>query len=332
MLEHGGNLRHAAQQYGIPLKSWLDLSTGINPNHYPILDIPSRVWQRLPEDNDGLIEAACAYYDCQSLLPTSGSQAAIQVLPRLRPACHILMPRQMYQEHAHAWQSHGHTLTLFDETPNAEILAKVDVMLICNPNNPTGKRFSKKQLLTWHKLLASHHGWLIVDEAFMDTTPNDSIAHHTDLAGLLVLRSLGKFFGLAGTRVGFLLAQQQILTKAQEALGPWSLTGPSRLIATQALNDHTWQVNARKTLSANSLKLKKLLRQYGLSPCGGTHLFQFVLSEQASTIHQSLAKQGIWVRLFKETAALRFGLPFNNDWDKLEQALKKLVNDSQSLL
>lgn len=324
MLEHGGNLRQAAQQYGIPLASWVDLSTGINPNHYPIPDTPSKAWHSLPEDNDGLNEAACAYYGCQSSLPTAGSQAAIQVLPTLRPACHIAMPSQMYQEHAHAWRSHGHTITFFDETPDATILHKADVVLVCNPNNPTGKRFSKDQLLSWHQMLSSRHGWLIVDEAFMDTTPDDSIAAQTHLEGLFVLRSLGKFFGLAGVRVGFLLAQKRMLTLAQEALGPWTLTGPSRFVAVHALNNHTWQSDTLKMLSTSSLRLKHLLMQYDLAPDGGTDLFQLVVTEQANTIHQALAKQGVWVRLFKEMSALRFGLPTNHDWHKLERALKRI--------
>lgn len=324
MLEHGGNLREAVKQYGIQLESWLDLSTGINPNHYPIPDIPSKAWQTLPEDNDGLIETACAYYGCQFLLPTAGSQAAIQILPTLRPACQIAMPSQMYQEHAQAWRHHGHTVTLFDETPDSAILEKSDVVLLCNPNNPTGKRFSKDQLLAWHQTLSTRGGWLIVDEAFMDTTPDNSIAAYTHLAGLFVLRSLGKFFGLAGARVGFVLAQKDSLALVQEALGPWTLAGASRFIAMSALNNHTWQSDTRKTLAANSHQLKQLLLQYGLAPHGGTDLFQFVMTSQASTVHQVLAKQGVWVRLFKGTAALRFGLPTNNDWHKLEQALKRI--------
>ena len=324
MLEHGGNLSAAAQQYGIPLASWLDLSTGINPNHYPLPNIPIEAWQRLPEDNDGLMKAACAYYDCQSLLPTAGSQAAIQVLPTLRPTCHIAMPKQMYQEHAHAWKSRGHHVTLFETTPDAGLLEKVDVVLVCNPNNPTGKRFNKAQLLTWHQTLSTRGGWLIVDEAFMDTTPEDSIAAHTHLPNLLVLRSLGKFFGLAGARVGFLLAEINVLKKAQEALGPWAVNGASRFIAIHALNNLTWQADTRTTLSADSLRLKQLLTQYGLMPNGGTDLFQFVMTAQSSAIHQALAKQGVWVRLFE--SALRFGLPEKSDWNKLEQALQNTNN------
>lgn len=326
MLEHGGNLRHAAKQYDIPLDAWLDLSTGINPNQYPIPTIPNSAWQWLPENNDELIEAACEYYGCQSLLPTAGTQAAIQVLPQLRPPCHIAMPKNMYQEHAHAWQRNGHQVTRL-ETLQMNLPQTIDVLLLCNPNNPTGARYSKEQLLTWHQQLASRSGWLIADEAFIDATPEESLSSQTHLSGLIVLRSLGKFFALAGARVGFLLGEKSILTRAEELLGPWPISGASRYIAKHALQNHAWQKATRKTLRDNSQQLKNLLHQYGLSPCGGTDLFQYVSHSNAHAIHDALAKRGVWVRLFKDNPALRFGLPVNNQWNKLEKALKAITID-----
>ncbi len=325
MLNHGGNLREAAQTYGIPLAQWLDLSTGINPQPYPAPSITSTDWQRLPEDNDGLNETACAYYDCQALLPTAGSQAALQILPTLRDSCHVVMPRNMYQEHAHAWQQHGHQVTLLADMPSDADLRKIDVLLLCNPNNPTGQCYASSQLLHWHKILSAHGGWLIVDEAFMDTTPENSIAKHSHLTGLIVLRSLGKFFGLAGARVGFLLAEQALLKQSQTLLGPWSLTGPSRKIAKVALQDATWHQNMRLTLTSQSQRLQQLLSVHGLTPNHGTALFQYVLHPQASTLHHQLAKQGIWVRLFEVPQALRFGLPTEHGWQALDKALAQCM-------
>lgn len=324
MLEHGGNLAQAAQQYGIAIEDWLDLSTGINPNHYPIAHIPTSAWQRLPEENDGLIEAACQYYGCEALLPTSGSQAALQVLPKLRPPSLVAMPRTMYQEHAKAWQQHGHRIIFFDDAPDASLLNQVEVLLLCNPNNPTGLRFSKAQLLEWQQQLAQRGAWLIVDEAFMDTTPEHSIADHSYLQGLFVLRSLGKFFGLAGARIGFLLAAPHILKQAEETLGPWALAGPSRIIAKQALLDQAWQIEMRQKLILSAEKLTLTMTQSGLKPQGGTQLFQYVQTPSAAEIHHALAQQGIWVRLFKDRPALRFGLPPDDAWLKLASALKSL--------
>lgn len=321
MLEHGGNLAVAVKQYGIPIENWLDLSTGINPNNYPIAEIPASAWQKLPLDNDGLVEAACTYYGCQFALPTAGSQTAIQVLPQLRATSKVAMPTLMYQEHAKAWHRYGHEVIRFDAYPDEHIIKNVDVVLLCNPNNPTATQFSASELRNWHTQLAQRDGWLIVDEAFMDVTPQHSIAQHAHLEGLFVLRSLGKFFGLAGARVGFLLGAEQALVNAQEAIGPWSITGPSRLIAKQALIDKTWQEKMQLLLPDSSQRLAQLLTQYGLTPTAGTALFQFTPTLQASRWQQHFAKQGIWVRLFSEASALRFGLPPDDGWERLEVAL-----------
>jgi cobalamin biosynthetic protein CobC len=324
MLEHGGNLKQAAQQYNIPLTSWLDLSTGINPSHYPIPNIPVSAWQRLPEDHDGLIEAACQYYGCSAALPTAGSQAAIQLLPKLRATGRIAMPSTMYQEHAHAWKKHGHTVTFFENSPNIDDLNQADILLVCNPNNPTGERFTKSELLQWYQQLATRGAWLIVDEAFMDATPEDSIATYAHLEGLFVLRSLGKFFGLAGARVGFLLANQRYLTLAQKIIGPWSLTGASRYIAQQALLDVDWQKKTRQELISTSKKLHQLLTLNGLPPKGGTALFQYILSPHTLAIQHQLAQQGIWIRALNPSSAVRLGLPPEDCWGILELALKRL--------
>ncbi|MES2014177.1 MAG: threonine-phosphate decarboxylase CobD [Pseudomonadota bacterium] len=322
MLEHGGNLALATAQYGIPLENWLDLSTGINPDGYPIPIIPPSAWQRLPIENDGLIEAALAYYGCQHALATAGSQAALQVLPQLRAHSKIAMPQLMYQEHGKAWQRYGHEVIRFEAYPDTQLINSADVVLLCNPNNPTATLFSATELLSLHAQLASRGGWLIVDEAFMDVTPEHSIAQHAHLDGLFVLRSLGKFFGLAGARVGFLIGAEQALIKAQEAIGPWSITGPSRVVAKQALTDKAWQQHTRSQLPASSQKLANMLTQYGLAPTAGTALFQFVYTPQAEAWQQHFARQGILLRLFSECSALRFGLPTEDGWVRLGNALK----------
>lgn len=321
MLEHGGNLSLAAKQYGIPLENWLDLSTGINPDGYPVPNIPPAVWQRLPFDDDGLIEAAQAYYGCQSLLATAGSQAALQVLPKLRSPCKVAMLSPMYQEHAHAWQRYGHQVSTFSSLAD-DALNNADVVLLCHPNNPTAQLFSPVDLLNLHKKLVHRGGWLVVDEAFMDATPEHSIAQYANTEGLFVLRSIGKFFGLAGARVGFLLGCQTQLKMVQEELGPWTLTGASRLITKQALSDTSWQQNTRLQLIHKSQRLTALLNRYDLTPLAGTTLFQYVPTKQAIAWQKHLAIHSIWIRLFTEPSALRFGLPTENGWVRLENALK----------
>lgn len=325
MLEHGGALREACARYGIAYSDWLDLSTGINPRSYPVSGMPEMVWHRLPEDNDGLEQAAVSYYDSGQLLPVAGSQAAIQVLPRLRRPSRVGILAPSYGEHAHAWHRHGHDTVLLNIDSLAAAVEALDVMVVVNPNNPTGDRFSATTLLEWRARLASRDGWLVVDEAFMDATPGESIAAHAGLPGLIVLRSLGKFFGLAGARVGFVLADPGLRQLLQEHLGPWTVTGPGRWLATQALNDRNWQRQTRLALRDASARLAALLRGHGLIVTGGTALFQWLRHVDAEHVQNALAGRGIWVRRFADPASLRFGLPGNEeDWRRLDQALGEI--------
>jgi len=322
LLEHGGRLRRAAKAYNIPLENWLDLSTGINPNGRPVSQIPATLWQRLPETEDDLTQVACAYFQAHALLPVAGSQAALQTLPHLRAPCRVGIITPGYGEHAHAWERAGHQLLSLAAAEIETEIDSIDVVVLINPNNPTGTRFSRELLLHWHTQLADRGGWLIVDEAFMDATPEQSIAAQTHYPGLIVLRSLGKFFGLAGARVGFVCAQPELLAHLTDLLGPWTINGPARWIATDALRDHAWQEKTRQRLRSSERRLKKLLTQYGLPPSGGCGLFQWSITPGAARLHQQLARQGILTRLFSQPASLRFGLPGDEAaWRRLETAL-----------
>ena len=322
MLEHGGRLHAAARRYDIAIERWLDLSTGINPCGWPVPALPAAAWSRLPDDEDELNEAARSYYDARAVLPVAGSQAAIQSLPRLRAPCQVGVLHPGYAEHAHAWRRAGHTVAPATAGELDNAVSRSDVLVLIHPNNPTGARFSPEQLLDWHAQLAARGGWLVVDEAFMDATPERSLAPYCDRHGLIVLRSLGKFFGLAGARVGFVLAEPTWLEQLRAQLGPWTVATPSRWVAVQALRDRAWQETARQRLEADGERLAALLRRHRLAPAGGCALFQWVCTPRAIAIHAYLARRGILTRLFKEPPSLRFGLPgTESDWIRLEAAL-----------
>jgi cobalamin biosynthetic protein CobC len=322
MLEHGGRLLQAVQRYGLPRQSWLDLSTGINPIAWQGAPLPLASWNRLPEDEDGLLEAAESYYGAPKLLPISGSQAAIQTLPRLRGRSRVGVPVLGYNEHAHRWKQAGHEVVPVAIENFESAVDDLDVLVVCNPNNPTGERVVPAQLLEWHARLSAHGGWLVVDEAFGDSTPETSVGRFTDRDGLIVLRSLGKFFGLAGARVGFVLCTQPLLKVLADWLGPWAVSGPSRLVARAALSDKTWQDETRERLRQDSRRLAELLTRYRLPPAGGCELFQWARAARALEIHEALARQGILTRHFGAEPSLRFGLPATpQDWERIEAAL-----------
>ncbi|MBI3524991.1 MAG: threonine-phosphate decarboxylase [Betaproteobacteria bacterium] len=338
MLEHGGALNAAAARYGRPVAEWLDLSTGINPHGYPAPILDAECWRRLPQDDDGLEAAARIYYGCPQLLAVAGSQAALMALPGLFPPGRVLMLTPSYTEHAAAWQRAGHVLQLLDasDTNAANIQLETAAsgcgyVLLCHPNNPTGTRFPKARLLALAESLAQRGGVLVLDEAFIDCTPEDSLAAASDQPGLVVLRSLGKFFGLAGARVGFVLAATNVLTVLREALGPWPLSGPARAVACAALADFAWQTAMQLSLLEAGERLSALLREHGLGQPRGTPLFQWLPHAQAAAIHENLARQGILARLYNDPPSLpglpslRFGLPGDEPaWMRLAAALEQL--------
>lgn len=329
MLEHGGRLRAAARRYGVAEADWLDLSTGIAPYGWELPAIPASAWARLPERDDGLDQAAHRYYGCTSLLPVAGSQAAIQALPRLRGRSRVGVISPCYAEHAHAWRREGHVLEELDSERAERELERLDVLLVVNPNNPTGQRLSPDRLLRWREHLAERGGWLLVDEAFMDCTPEASLARHCPLPGLLVLRSFGKFFGLAGIRLGFVLAEAALLESLEELLGPWTISGPARVLARTLLEDDDGQARQRQALLRDGQRLEALLRDAGHTPSGGTALFQRLVRDDAQALHEFLAARGILARLFTSPLALRLGLPPDEaGWSRLQDALNLYSKDN----
>lgn len=330
-LIHGGRVHAAAMDYGIPVSQWLDLSTGINPTPWPVPPIPPSAWARLPEAEDGLAQAAQHYYGAAHALPVAGSQAAIQALPTLRDRpgrVGVLTPT--YAEHAHAWRRCGHQVVALAEQEIEPAVASLDVLVVVNPNNPSGRCFAPDLLMHWHRQLAARGGCLVVDEAYMDATPMASLAGVAHQVGLVVLRSLGKFFGLAGARVGFVLAEPILLGRLHRYLGPWAVAGPARVVALHALHDQIWQAAARVQLVQATQRLATLLSQHRLAASGGTALFQWVQTPRAAYLHQGLAQHAILTRRFDGPSSLRFGLPGNEaDWVRLETALGNLQIDAK---
>lgn len=316
MLEHGGRLGEAARRFGIPRGDWLELSTGIAPWPYPLPPVPAEVWQRLPEDDDGLEDTARDYYGAEHLLTLPGSQAAIQALPKLFPPGRVALPAPLYAEHPAAWLAAGHTPVAWDAPANYAV--------VCNPNNPTGQRYGRAELLD----RAARVQLLVIDEAFLDAMPGESLI---DCAAdnIVVLRSLGKFFGLAGARVGFAFSAPDLLARLQEALGPWAVSHPARWAARLALADRAWQAEQRTRLKAAAARLATLLHDSGLGEPTGCALFQYIVTPRAAAWHAALAQRGILARRFAAPDALpslRLGLPGSEDqWRRLADGLKEIA-------
>jgi cobalamin biosynthesis protein CobC len=322
---HGGDLAAATQRFGVSAEGWLDLSTGINPVAYPFQQPPPEVSARLPapDAEAALADVARAYYGTEAAVVIgAGSQAFIQTLPRLRPVGRVAVISPTYSEHARAWTAAGHDV--HQVRPGVD-LAGFDVVVVVNPNNPDGRQIEAETLIALADHLHAHGRWLVVDEAFADADPDHSVAAQAGRGGLIVLRSFGKFFGLAGVRLGFALCADDMAAELQRNLGPWPVSGPALHIGRQALGDRAWHAQTRRQRHADKQRLDKLLRDAGHKIIGGTALFRLVETDGPG-LHRHLAQHGIWTRAFDFSPhLLRLGLAGEETaWQRLTNALSAL--------
>ncbi len=328
-LPHGGDPTSVEDLFGSPPKGWLDLSTGINPEPYRVDGIEPEAFFRLPPKKslEALRLAAMKYYgapNLENVVAAPGTQALIQWLPRLRGISRVAVVGPTYGEHVRVWRQAGHKTTevaTFEQAPD-----DTDVLVVTNPNNPDGRKFDPGHLNVVCQRLASKGGWLVIDEAFADVAPELSLSAGCNTEGLVVLRSFGKFFGLAGLRLGFALSNPSMAARLIDTLGPWAVSGPTAAIGARALGDGPWIEKTRKKLALGMEQLQGLLYRKGLAVAGGTDLFALVQSDKAPALHSGLAEKGIWTRAFPDHPMwLRFGQPGTADeWERLSDALDAL--------
>lgn len=329
-IEHGGNLRRAERLFPAAPRPWIDLSTGINPHAYPVPPLPADAFSRLPEPEDltRLKRCAAKVYGASSadhLAAAAGTQILLPLLIEARfgtfspegKTAAILSPT--YAEHAQMARLAGFAVR---ETQEMADLFAADLAIVVNPNNPDGRLIGRDELLMLGRHLAGRGGLLVVDEAFVDVlAPGASVADSVH-DGLAVLRSFGKFYGLAGVRLGFAVASIPVAARLSARLGPWVIPGPTLAIGLAALADDAWQQDMRQRLGRDAADLDRLLSAAGLTVAGGTSLFRYLQHPEAQRLFRHLGEAGILVRRFAERPdTLRIGLPRPEQWKRLEEAL-----------
>lgn len=317
MRDHGGNIDGAKARFGGG--DWIDLSTGINRVPYPLPDVQPEDWTMLPTRTakQALLDVARkAYGTTAPLLAVAGAQAAIQMIPRLGPAGRARVLGPTYNEHAACLRAAGWTV---EEVTRLGQLAGADLAVVVNPNNPDGKSYPPADLLA----LRQQVGCLVVDESFADTQPELSLAAQAGQDGLLVLRSFGKFYGLAGVRLGFVLGAEAEIEKLDAMAGPWPVSGAALRIATHALSNVDWAKATTQRLRAEAGEADALARAAGWEPLGGTELFRLYDTPDAQAAQDKLARHCIWSRIFPYSNRwLRLGLPAGDEWVRLAKAME----------
>ncbi|CAL78627.1 Putative threonine-phosphate decarboxylase [Bradyrhizobium sp. ORS 278] len=321
---HGGDLDAISRRYPDAPQPWIDLSTGINPVPYPLPELPPASWARLPSkaEQRALQSVAAARYGVagEMIIAAPGTQALLQIMPRLRPRSHVAVLAPTYEEHALCWRRAGHRVELVDDL---DALAAADVAVIVNPNNPTGRLQPLDALGRLASTLRRRDGLLVVDEAFADLYPHEASLAADLPPATIVLRSFGKVYGLAGIRLGFAIGPDDIIGHIRDELGPWAVSGPALAIGTAALSDDAWLHQTRARLVHDCARIDALLSDAGCTAIGGTPLFRLIASVSGSDIAERLARHGIHVRRFPgQPSWLRFGLPGDEaQWQRLTQAL-----------
>lgn len=320
MRDHGGNLDWAVQHFGGNASDWIDLSTGINRCPYPVPHLQSHHWTALPTQSDkaALIDAARqAYATDAAVLATAGAQAAIQMIPLCFPGGKARVFGPTYNEHASCLRAAGWDVI---DVSSLSALSGSDLAVVVNPNNPDGTRHDPAALLR----LAGSVGRLVVDESFADPEPQLSVASHAGRAGLLVLRSFGKFYGLAGMRLGFMLGCENDIAKLSDMAGPWPVSGAAIETGRVALSDRAWAAATTARLLNDVSRLDELAQFAGWKRVGGTLLFCLYETANAKAAQQQLAQSHIWSRVFPWSATwVRLGLPGSKqEWTRLATALE----------
>ncbi|MDB6180826.1 threonine-phosphate decarboxylase CobD [Paracoccus fistulariae] len=316
--DHGGNIDWAMATYGGG--DWIDLSTGINRRPWPVSGISDAAWRSLPTHAamQRLIGVAAACYRCDPsrLLAVNGASAAIQMIPRLFPPGRAAVLTPTYNEHAASLRHAGWPVS---EVSGIDQMEGFDLAVLVNPNNPDGREWQAETLAT----LATTVGHLVVDESFADPRPDLSLIPSLP-RNALVLRSFGKFWGLAGLRLGFVIAQPDLLARLAEAAGPWAVNGPALDIATAAMADREWAEDAIGYHCEASLRLDRFAMKAGWQVVGGTHLFRLYDVSDAQAAQTALARHHIWTRRFPYSKSwMRMGVPGNRqEWDRIAHAFK----------
>lgn len=308
--DHGGGVDAALRRFGGARGDWVDLSTGINPVPYPVPEFSPRDWGTLPDSSaqDALVQAARAFWSVPNgaaILAAPGASSLIARIPALLPAGRVWIPGPTYNEHARAFVGTGWEV-MTDQTAEAAVLV--------HPNNPDGRVWAASDVAA---------RLCIIDESFCDVTPEASLMARAARPGVVVLKSFGKFWGLAGLRLGFAIGDPELIAKLAQMLGPWPVSGPALRLGAMALSDEGWANTTRARLAADAARLDRIMSARGAKVLGGTTLFRLYDVGDALRWQTDLAHHHIWSRIFPySTRWLRLGLPGNaTDWAQFEAAL-----------
>lgn len=318
-LGHGGNRRVFAAAQGIPESEVMDFSASCNPWGPP--GSVQRCYQEsfallshYPDPDSLLLKKEIARHFPlwpENIIAANGATELIHLIVQFMKPRKALLIEPAFSEYRRALNLAGAEVRalLLREKHDFQInipellnaAQGVDMVFLCNPNNPTGALLSREEVLAVIEALRRRGIFLVIDEAFMDWTPEGSVAGAlTDQSSFFILRSLTKFYSLPGIRIGYGLGARRLIERLENAKLTWSVNQLAETLGIEALRDGEFQRMSRKFLSEE----KDFLTQ-GLSAIEDLKIFpssaNFFLIKlkngmRAGELAEKLAAEKIMVR------------------------------------
>lgn len=321
---HGGRLREATAAYPDVRGPWLDLSTGINPEPWLGARASAEALRMLPDPSsltelETVAGRAFGVADRSRVVAIGGADLALRLLPLLLGEGTATLVGPIYGGHVEAWSGRKSQMVASIDDRRA---LDTDILVLVNPNNPDGRQISRAALAELVEARSALGRWTIVDEAFADVTPGISVAD-LEIERLIVLRSFGKFYGLPGIRLGFIISNKNFSKQLRTVLGDWPVCADALILGLDAYADESWRATTGACLAAQARNLDAVLSAAGLAVAGGCDLFRWIEAPDAHRLFVGLCRQGVLTRPFAEhPTRLRFGIPSRRNLDRLREALQ----------
>jgi threonine-phosphate decarboxylase len=350
---HGGNIYAASRDLRCQPASMLDFSASINPlgmapGAVQVVQASLELATHYPDPDCYELKQALGRFhgiDPECVCIGNGSTELIFLLPKTLALRRALIPGPTFSEYAAAMRAVGGEVSMLLAPPEEEFRIRLsqvaaalqrslDCVWLCNPNNPTGQLWTKAQVLELWKKARRVGASLIVDEAFIDYCEADSVVSEaTSRAGLLVLRSFTKFYGMPGLRVGYLVAEPTVIRRIEAMRLPWSVNNLAQVAAIASLNETSYAVRSRQLIIEERPRLAAALAGQGWVPCPSSANFLLVRLPsflKSAAVAAATRRQGVlirdcesfegmgqqWIRVAVRTAA---------EHERLVQALKNAL-------
>lgn len=364
---HGGNIYKVSEESGIPEYRYIDFSASINP-----LGVSRRVKQTVLDELDGLAnypdpdtrllrEKLALFNDIspESIICSNGSTELIYLIPRVLKPEGVLITAPTFSEYERACKLScqssviryqlkekenfrinpddfiGAMAGMLNREPSTVNCQQNSMAFICNPNNPAGTVLTREEVLRIADAAREKNCFLVVDEAFIDFCPSESVICDVSVNPyLIVLRSMTKFYALPGLRVGYGIFHESLTDRIKEFKEPWSVNHLAQRAAATAIEDMNYAMESFELIKKEKEYLEKSLSEIGIYylPSAANYYLLKIPSEQIDSgeLVRALRKSRLIVRDCSnfeglDSSYIRIAVKSHEDNEILINKLSRLI-------